>query len=110
MSDTTRIPARPVSLFTVVFLFVLFSLGLALAHHYYAPAPVAPDNASAENLSKDLDWRATSQSRRATLTQTRKEQMAKQSGYAWIDQKSGVVQLPIDRAMELTVQKYGAKQ
>ena len=39
------------------------------------------------------------------------EKQAKQAAsYAWVDQKAGVVQLPIDRAMELTAAHYGSKK
>lgn len=110
MSDTLRTPARPVSLFTIVFLFVLFALGLIVAHHYYSPAAVAPYNATAENLSKDLAWRATAKSRRDTLAQVKAEQTEKQNSYGWVDQKNGVVRLPIERAMELTAARYGAQK
>ena len=110
MSDIVRIPARPVSLITIVFLFVLFAAALLLARHYYAPAPFAPYNASPENLTKELEWRATPASRRAALTELKQAQLKKESGYTWIDQKAGVVQLPIERAMELTAQQYGAKK
>jgi hypothetical protein len=97
-------------LFTIVFLFVLFALGLLVARHYYAPATVAAYNAAPENLSKDLEWRATAQSRRAVLAQVKTEQTAKLEGYSWVDQKSGLVRLPIERAMELTAAQYGAKK
>ena len=32
------------------------------------------------------------------------------TSYAWIDKDKGVVQLPLERAMELTVKQYGAKK
>lgn len=110
MSDIVRTPARPVSLFTIAFLFVLFALGLIVAHHYYAPVGVAPQNASAENLSKDLEWRASATSRRKVLSNLKADQTAKLEGYGWVDQKNGVVRLPIERAMELTAQKYAAQK
>ncbi len=110
MSDQTKVSARPVSLITIVFLFVLFAAFFLVVHHFYAPAALAPQNASAENLPKDLQWRATAESRRTTLTELRDAQTQKENNYAWIDQKAGTVQLPIERAMELTVAKYGVKK
>lgn len=110
MSDIVRTPARPVSLFTVAFLFVLFALGLLVARHYYSPARVAAYNAAPENLSKDLAWRATAAMRRDALAQVKTEQTEKLNGYGWVDQKSGVIRLPIERAMELTAEKYGAQK
>lgn len=116
MSDTTvptstgRPTARPVSLITIIFLFVVFAAFLFVVRYYYRPTAVAPQFATPENLSKDLAWKATRESRRATLAELRDQQVKEGSSYAWIDQKAGTVRLPIERAMELTVEKYGAKK
>lgn len=103
-------PARPVSLFTIAFLFVLFAAFPLIAWHVYAPAAVAPENAAAENLPKELEWRATRAARVETLRQLQRQQAAEAASWGWIDQPAGVVRLPIERAMELTVEKYGRKQ
>jgi hypothetical protein len=110
MSDTSATPARPVSLFTIVLLLVVFAAFFFAVRFFYHPAVTAPQNAAAENLSKDLEWRATTESRRAALKELREKQAKQATSYAWVDQKAGVVQLPIERAMELTAQKYGAKK
>ncbi|HVS51451.1 MAG TPA: hypothetical protein VHD62_03780 [Opitutaceae bacterium] len=110
MSDPVSQPARPVSLFTIVFLFVLFGAFLFVARHYYQPSATAPQIAEPENFSKDLAWKATRESRRQELAALRQQQIAQGQSYAWVDQKAGIVQLPIERAMELTAQKYGAKK
>ncbi len=110
MSNSTQTPARPVSLITIAFLFVLFAAALLVARYLYKPAQVAAYNAAPENLTKDLQWRATAESRRTALAQLKAEQTKKENNYAWIDQSTGAVQLPIERAMELTVEKYGAKK
>jgi hypothetical protein len=111
MSDTTftKAPARPVSAITIVFLFAVFAAFLFLAHHYYHPTAQAPQVAAAENLSKDLEWKATRDTRRSTLAELREQQAKQLNSYGWVDQKAGIVRLPIERAMELTVEKYGAK-
>jgi len=110
MSDISAPPARPVSLFTVVLLLAVFAAFLLVIRYYYQPPAVATFNAAPENLSKDFEWRATSDARRKALVELRQNEASKASSYAWIDQKAGVVQLPIERAMELTVQKYGSKK
>ncbi len=110
MSDPTASPARPVSLFTVIFLLAVFASFLLVIRWFYRPAPASAFNAPAENLSKDLAWKADAASRRKTLTDHRAEEAKKTAGYAWVDQPAGVVQLPIERAMELTAQKYGARK
>lgn len=110
MSNPVPTPARPVSLITIIFLFVLFAAALLVAHYLYKPASVAAYNAAPENLTKDLAWRATAASRREALAELKGEQLKRVNGYSWVDQKNGVVHLPIERAMELTVEKYGAKK
>ncbi len=108
MSD--KIPPRPVSLFTIVFLFVLFGAALFTAYRFYAPAPVLAQEAAPENITPELAWRASAADRRQTLNDLVASQRAQENTYAWIDQGAGVVQLPIDRAIQLTAEKYGAKQ
>lgn len=109
MSDNNENPARPVSLFTIVCLFVLFAAFLLLVRWFYAPTATLPNQAAAEKLPKEMEWRATTDSRRAALADLQKEQNAKAHSYGWVDQKAGVVHLPIERAMELTAQHYGKK-
>jgi hypothetical protein len=110
MSNTSENPARPVSLFAIVFLFALFAAFFFFVRYFYHPAETLPQNAAAEKLPKDLEWRATAAARRTTLRATKDEQAKQLSSYGWVDQKSGVVRLPIERAMELTAQQYGKKQ
>jgi hypothetical protein len=102
--------ARPVSLVTIVFVGALFAAFAFLVSRYYKPTATAPQNQQAENLPKDLEWKATPASRKKTLTELREKQAKQATSYAWVDQKAGVVQLPIERAMELTAQQYGAKK
>jgi hypothetical protein len=110
MSDLTAPSPRPVSLVTITFVFVLFAAFAFVVSHYYAPSATAPQNQQAENLPKDLAWKATPATRKQTLTELRENQAKQAANYAWVDQKAGVVQLPIERAMELTVERYGAKK
>lgn len=118
MSETTilrpkagpKTPARPVSIFTIVFLFVVFAAFAFLVRHFYHATTAAPQVAAPENITKDLAWKASRETRRAALSQMRAEQNQELATYGWIDQKAGVVRLPIERAMELTAQKYGPHQ
>ena len=110
MSDTPVIPARPVSLFTIVFLFAVFAAFLLVIRYFYEPATTSAFNAAPDNISKDLEWRANSANRRQTLTQLRETEVKQSSSYGWIDQQAGVVRLPIERAMELTAKDLTAKQ
>jgi len=109
MSEHT-VPPRPVSLFTIVFLFAVFGAFLLVIRYFYRPAPTSAFNAPAENLSKDLEWRATAEARRKTLLEVRDAEVKKTSSYGWVDQQAGTVQLPVERAMELTVRDLAVKQ
>jgi hypothetical protein len=109
MSDASSHPARPVSLITTLFILALFAAFLWFTRKFYVPTSTAPQNATAENLNEDNKWRATNASRRAALQELREKQAKQATSYGWVDQKAGVVQLPIDRAMDLTAQKYGKK-
>ena len=110
MSDPNHTPARPVSLITTLFVLALFVGFYFVVRHYYVPTATAPQNAGAENLAKDLEWKATNASRRAALKELRENEAKQANAYGWVDQKAGVIQLPIGRAMELTAEKYGAKK
>jgi len=112
MSDNTASSARPVSLFTIVLLLVLFAAFLLVVRYFYQPATALPQTITAENYpkEKDAEWRANADGRRKTLTELQAAQAKQQNSYGWADQKAGKVQLPIERAMELTAQHYGAKK
>ena len=110
MSDQPDPAPRPVSLVAVAALFVLLSLfGLITLRVYTHHRPAAPQNEAPENLTKDLLWKATPESRKAALLDLRKKQAEQAASYAWVDQKKGIVQLPVERAMELIVEEHGAK-
>jgi len=55
-------------------------------------------------------WKLTAEGRAAKLADIRAKEQAKLNTYDWIDQGNGVVRLPIERAMELTLQDINAKR
>jgi hypothetical protein len=61
-------------------------------------------------MSKDLEWRANAATRRQALKELHEKETKQSSSYGWVDQKAGVVQLPIERAMELTARDLAARQ
>jgi hypothetical protein len=99
---------RPVSLVAIAAVFILMSAYWALTVRVYVPhrAP-APQNQTPDNLPKDQAWRATPATRRAYLEDLRQREATQSGKYGWVDRKAGVVQLPIERAMELIVQEHG---
>ena len=108
MIDPTAPAPRPVSLVAVAAIFILLSVfGVVAMRVYFPGRPPAPQNEVPDHLSKDMAWRATPESRRAYLADLKKKQADQGAAYGWVDQKAGVVQLPIARAMELVVQENG---
>src|SRR5271165_1898743 len=108
MTDAAPTPPRPVPLAAVAGIFVLLSLFWVLAVTVYVPrrAPAA-QNERPENLPKELAWKATPATRRAHLAELRAKAGADADSYGWLDQKAGVVRLPIGRAMELVAEEHG---
>jgi hypothetical protein len=100
---------RPVSLFTTLFLMAVFAVFFFVVRQFYIPVDSGAQNGPAENLAKDLEWRSTSTSRRAALNELRHTHAQQATSYDWVDKNAGVVRLPIERAMELTVEKYGGQ-
>jgi len=108
MSDENKPAPRPVSVAAVAVIFVLMSVFCVVTVRVYRPGgAAAPQNEAPDNLAKDLAWRATPAARRAYLAELRNGQAKQAASYGWVDQKAGVVQLPIERAMELVVREEG---
>ena len=92
MKDELR-PSWVIAINGVAFVGVFFILAglIWLMYHYTQPPP--PDTAYWEQRSRNLsELRAQNQD---TL-----------DNYAWVDATRGVVRLPIDRALALTVQEW----
>lgn len=77
---------------------VIVAVTAALA--YLIPAAY---RAHEDELRAERGWSSTP----ADTRQTRASQADRLAHYAWIDKPKGVVALPIERAMELTVQELG---
>lgn len=112
MIETHPNPPRPVSLITLLAIFALFAVVFVVVRRYYHPATQPAFVAQAENFpvkDESAVWKASRDSRREELIKLREAQAKQATTYGWVDQKAGVVQLPIERAMELTAQRYGKK-
>lgn len=110
MSDSTAHAPRPVALITTLFIFALATVGFFVVRHFYSPSVASPQNSVAENMPKDLAWKATPASRKEALAALREKEAKQATSYAWIDQKAGVIQIPIERAMQLTAEQHGSKK
>jgi hypothetical protein len=112
LTDPNEQPApRPVSMLAIFAIFVLLSaFGLIAERLYFPTVGVAPQNDVPDHLSKDMEWKATPASRKAYMLDLKKNQAEQGAKYAWVDQKKGVVQLPIERAMQLVIQENGGSK
>lgn len=77
--------------------FAIFLLILYIAYLPQKPAPL-PEGSK------------TPAERAATLADLRAKDKAATTTYGWIDQSKGVVRLPTDRAVELTIKELNAKK
>ena len=98
MSDQ---PSRSAPLVTILTVLAGFALFAAVVYYVYLPHQTG---------AFTDDGMHTAELRKKNLAELRAKQAQQAASYAWVDQKAGVVQLPLDVAMELTVQKYAAKK
>ena len=97
----TDSPTRSAPLVTILTVMVGFALFLVVIYYVYLPR---------QSGAYTDDGMHTASQRIENLARLHAAQSKQANAYGWVDQKTGVVQLPLDRAMELTVQKYAAKK
>ena len=98
MSDSPSV--RPASLVSVLAIMCCLALFLLLVYIAYLPNQTGPFTG---------DGIRTPAERKERLAELRANEIKHAHSYAWVDQQARVVQLPIERAMELTVQRYQTK-
>ena len=86
--------------FTALIVIACFAAFAWLAKKIYSPHAYTVQQVEGVRTPAD---------RKALLAEHREKEQAEAAGYAWIDQKAGVVRVPIDRAMELTVRDHAKK-
>ena len=101
MSDSTNFsfPHRT-PVFTALIVIACFAAFAWLAKKIYTP------HAATVEVVEGV---RTPAERKTLLAEHRTKEQAEAASYAWIDQKAGVVRLPIDRAIELTVRDQAKK-
>jgi hypothetical protein len=85
--------------------FVIFLVVLFLA--YIPQRRLAPE-VDLSKVPPEEQWKYTPEGRKTHLDEMRAREQAAATSYAWIDKNKGIVQLPIDRAMQLTLQELAA--
>lgn len=93
--------SRPASLVSVLAILCCFGVFFLLVYLAYLP--------NQSGGAFEGNGILTAEQRKEKLTELRANEAKHESSYAWIDQSAGVVQLPIERAMELTVQRYQSR-
>lgn len=77
--------------------FAIFALILLVAYLPQKPAPVG-------------EGAKTQEERVRLLNEQRANEKTAATSYGWVDQTQGVVRLPLDRAVELTIQEINQKK
>ena len=93
--------------FVVIVGILLFAV--FVGKFYRGSAPVNPrGNTNPADVAEDQRWKLSAEGRAAVLAKLRQDAVDANS-YGWVDQKAGVVRLPIDQAIQLTVVEYAKK-
>jgi hypothetical protein len=104
MSLPPEVKSKSVSWVSVAAVLGCFALFLLIIYIAYLPQREKTDEADLSQVSADDRWQYSPEGRAAKLQDLRAHEQTELTTYGWIDEKAGVVRLPIDRAMELTVQ------
>lgn len=78
----------------------VFAIFLVIMH--LAQTPVTPLT-QAVNVPEAEQWKLTNEGRAERLKELRSTAKANSESYAWINRDAGVVRLPVNRAIELTL-------
>ena len=97
MSDLAPKSGFFVTAVAVIGGFLIFVLILVIAYLPNKPAPL-PEGTK------------TPEERAAILSELRAKETAAATSYGWVDQTKGVVRLPLERAMQLTIEELQQKK
>lgn len=94
-------PSKSAPLPVIIAVLALFSLFFFAVRYFYGPR---------ETGTFVGDGIHTAELRKKNLAELHAKEKAQSTTYGWVNEKDKVVRLPIDRAMELTLQKYAARK
>lgn len=113
MSDQPQAYAFPqrTPVFTALVVILAAVLCGWLINRAYHPAPEFNNRGTANPADFDeaTRWKFTAEGRAKTLADLRQKEAVESTTYGWVDQSKGVVRLPIDQAMKLTVRDHAKK-
>ncbi len=96
-SNSTPAPVLWPLVVAVIGVFTIFLVIVSLAR-----TPVTPIT-SAVNVPEEEQWKLSSAGRQERRAELEGGAKAAATTYGWINQNDGVVRLPVDRAIELTL-------
>jgi len=101
MSDSPQTPASSngslLTLLAAIGGFSIFALIVFIAYLPKKPAPLA-------------DGVRTPEQRKAALSELRAKEKAAATTYGWVDQSTGIVRIPINEAVAITIKELNAKK
>ena len=100
MSDSTQTPSQSGSWVTFAAAiggFAIFAIIVLIAYLPKKPDPL-PDGVR------------TPEQRKAALAELRAKEKASVSSYGWVDQNAGVVRIPVEEAVKITIKEINAKK
>ena len=100
MSDSTHTPSKSglwVTVAAAIGGFAIFALIVFIAYLPKKPDPL-PDGAR------------TPEQRKSALADLRAKEKAALSTYGWVDQNAGIVRIPVDEAVKITIKEINAKK
>jgi len=102
MSDSTHTPSSSGSWVTIAAAiggFAIFALIVLIAYLPKQPDPIPAG-----------DGVRTPAQRKAALAEMHAKEKAAATTYSWVDQPTGVVRIPIDEAVKLTIKELNARK
>jgi hypothetical protein len=113
MSDHPQAFAFPqrTPVFTAVIVILAAVFCGWMINRYYRPAPAFDNRGTANpaDFDESARWKFTAEGRAKALAELRQKERAAATTYGWVDPSKGVVRLPLERAMELTVRDHSRK-
>ena len=88
----------------IIGVFAIFLLILQVVRN-----PVTPLD-QADNVPEEEQWKLTPEGRKARLAEVRGREESAAKGYSWLNKEEGVVLLPVEQAMKLTIDEINARK
>ncbi len=105
MSDASSSPKGQTALvLAIIGVFAIFLVILQVVRN--PPTPLD----QAVNVPEEEQWKLTPEGRKARLAEVRAREQTASTTYSWINKDQGVVLLPIEQAMKLTVDEINARK